>query len=334
MQRIYSYTRCSFQLKKLLSRSFSIFSDFLKKGINYSLKYSYYDLAYWIGFYSRNQHLCTKYTIKKQKWIDNYIYQNYKNLINKYSHRKESDQIITHLNIWVFWAQGVEKMPPLVKACYTQLLKTNSDTKGNSSVKFLDLQNINKFIQLPKEVFDKLNTGKLLYAHFSDILRNSLLAKYGGVWIDATCWTAHAIPEIAYKSIFFSPHNESDNTYWCTYLLGSNRIESVTFSFVRDMLIEFCLHEKVWPDYLLQDRLLDFAHRNISASKTAIDNTPTNSTRRFLLFPMMNKPFDNDFYNNLISTDWVFKLSYKSLYQKEVNGQETFYSKILNGSLN
>ena len=49
---------------------------------------------------------------------------------------------------------------------------------------------------------------------------------------------------------------------------------------------------------------------------------------------MLNKPFDEAFYKDLTSTDWLFKLSYKSHFIIEQNGEETFYGKMIKGTIN
>lgn len=299
-------------------------------GRSYSFRYAFYCFIWWISFYLRLNTINRKYSQKKQTWLDNYIIQKYSNIVEKYRNAQESTVEVSTYKIWVFWGQGIEQMPSLVKRCYEQILSLNP----SHSVVFLDIDSVGQYVHLPDNVFEKLKRGKLLFAHFSDILRNSLLSQYGGIWLDVTCWTAHPIPTLAYDSVFFSPHNKEEGTLWCTYAMGSNRIGSVTFSFVRDMLVAACEKEEVWPDYLFQDRVLDFAYRNIAASKIAIESLPDNSIKRYLLYPMMNKPFDKKFYKELIATEWLFKLSYKSFYQEYSNGKKTFWSSILNGTIN
>lgn len=323
-------SRLTYLFRKSFDRAATVAKNFWIRGKHYSWKYAAYDLLEWIGFYSRNSRLQSIGIRKKQLWLDRYIEQNYGSIVEYYRNLKESATRVKDFTIWVFWAQGEDNMPPIVRACYMQLCANNKV----GGVKLLDLKNIGQYVSLPDWLFDKLREGKLLYAHFSDILRHSLIAKYGGLWIDATCWTVGSIPDELKQSIFISPHNEKDGTYWCTYALGSGMTGSVTFSFVRDMLIAVCEKEDVWPDYLLQDRLLDYAHRNVGASREAINATPANNTRRFLLYPMLNKPFDEAFYNDLTSTDWLFKLSYKSHFIMEQNGEETFYGKMIKGTIN
>lgn len=316
-------------LAKLINRSKMVLGEFLRIQKCYSIKYAFFCIGWWIGFYCRNKKIADLFTRKKQYWIDSYIEKNYANIIKKYENKPESSQIQTNLNIWCFWGQGEESMPDIVRACYKQMERMNP-----GKVVLLNIQNVKQYVDIPEFVFQKLKRGDLLYAHFSDILRNSLLSKYGGLWLDVTCWTAHPMPTIVHENIFFSPHNEQEKTYWCTYAMGSNRIESITFSFVRDMLIAVCKNEEVWPDYLFQDRLLSFAHRKLEASKYAINSVPNNATKRFLLYPMMNKPFDKEYYTSLIKTDWLFKLSYKSFYTKCTEGKPTFYAAIIDGAIN
>lgn len=316
-------------LKKAINRSSTVFVEFYCLSKNYSVKYAIFCLGWWIGFYSRNNKLTLFFTYKKQHWIDSYINNKYEFIVNKYRNTNESEKFVTDYKIWCFWGQGITNMPPIVKACYSQMKRMNPD-----KVVLLTNDNVKEFVDIPDFVYKKLEKGELLYAHFSDILRNSLLAKYGGLWLDVTCWLARPIPLFATEQTFISPHNVKDGTYWCTYAMGSNKLESITFSFVRDMLIKVCEQEKVWPDYLFQDRVLSFAHRNIQASKIAITSTPTNATKRFLLYPLMNQPYSPQLYKQLISTDWIFKLSYKSYYIESIKGVSTFYKKILDGSIN
>lgn len=314
--------------KKAIIRIKSIFIEFNDIRECYSFKYAVYCLLWWLGFYLRNKKITYFYTKKKQIWLDLYIEKKYNYVINKYKKSPESNKIVDSFCIWCFWGQGENRMPDLVKACYKQMVYNNP-----GKVRFLTLSNVDDYVKLPSIVYKKLKEGNLLYAHFSDILRNALLAKYGGLWLDLTCWVVGPIPSMVYENIFYSPHDENNGIFWCTYAMGSNCKESVTFSFVRDMLIAVCEHEKTWPDYLFQDRLISYAHRKIAASKNAINQTPNNSTKRFLLFPMMNKAFNIDYYKKLLETDWVFKLSYKSYYKKEINGMPTFYKMIVDGDL-
>jgi hypothetical protein len=81
--------------------------------------------------------------------------------------------------IWFLWYQGLADAPPVVKKCFASWKKHNPDWE----VIFLDQENIKDYItlSLPPETLSELSVN-----HQSDITRIELLAKYGGVWADAT----------------------------------------------------------------------------------------------------------------------------------------------------
>ena len=81
--------------------------------------------------------------------------------------------------IWFLWYQGFPQAPLVVKKCYESWQKYNPDWE----VIFLDENNLENYITpyLPPEKLSQLSKN-----HQSDLLRVELLAKYGGVWVDAT----------------------------------------------------------------------------------------------------------------------------------------------------
>ena len=311
-------------LIKAKERFSSIISEFyhlIKAG--WPLYWAMWNLIWWLSWYAGARKVNIIAEERKQSFLEKYINENYSEIVKKYTCSKESENECTNFRIWIFWGQGETDMPSLVRACYKKL------KENNKNVQFIDMNNTKQFVVLPQVVYDKLKKGELLFAHFSDILRNTLIAQYGGLWLDATVWFPNKMPDIATSSTFFSPHNTDDNTFWCSYAMGSNKINSVTFSFVRDILTAVCEKEGKWPCYLFQDHVLKFAHKHIPAAKKAIDETPTNNTRRFMLFHLINKPYNEKEYSELISNNFIFKLSYKSLYKLEYEGRETFYSHLI-----
>lgn len=102
------------------------------------------------------------------------------------------------------------------------------------------------------------------------------------------------------------------------------------FCFVKDMLFAISTHETCFPHYLLIDYLMDYAYRKFPDIKQMIDNQPANNTKRNELHYMLNKPFDKDTYQNLVKSDWIFKLSYKTPWCKSLDGEETFYGHLIN----
>lgn len=80
--------------------------------------------------------------------------------------------------IWIFWAQGWDNAPPLVKLCRDSWIVHNPDWE----VALLSDGNISEYVTLN----DFIKGGNITYAAYSDVVRIKLLSKYGGVWADAT----------------------------------------------------------------------------------------------------------------------------------------------------
>lgn len=85
--------------------------------------------------------------------------------------------------IWILWLQGLDKAPIEVKKCYESWVRHHPDWE----VVFLDENDIAKYITLPGRQVAKYVV--------SEILRINLLAKYGGVWVDATCYCMKPLDE-------------------------------------------------------------------------------------------------------------------------------------------
>ena len=80
--------------------------------------------------------------------------------------------------IWMLWFQGAEGMPWLVRRCYESWIECNPSWE----IMLLSEANLNQYVDL-----DYSNLSYLGKAALADLIRLELLAKYGGVWVDATC---------------------------------------------------------------------------------------------------------------------------------------------------
>jgi hypothetical protein len=84
--------------------------------------------------------------------------------------------------IWFLWLQGMDDAPFIVQKCLESWLRHNPGWQ----VILLDRPNAREYIDLESEI-GPIGDNVTPQA-FSDILRINLLAKYGGVWADATCF--------------------------------------------------------------------------------------------------------------------------------------------------
>lgn len=87
--------------------------------------------------------------------------------------------------IFVYWEQGFDAAPPVVRACRQRLV----DLHGSDVVE-LDRQRLHELVDIPVDVRLHAESDR---THFSDIARFALLHRYGGVWIDATCLVTDSV---------------------------------------------------------------------------------------------------------------------------------------------
>lgn len=83
--------------------------------------------------------------------------------------------------IWTYW-HNMDDMPEFVRNCINTWSNVNPDYKINVLTK----QTWNKYIELPYHIHTHPNFNDS-HQRFSDLIRCSVLASYGGVWMDASC---------------------------------------------------------------------------------------------------------------------------------------------------
>lgn len=106
-------------------------------------------------------------------------------------------------NVWVYWAQGFDQAPDVVRMCRATMTRHVS----RPLVELTD-DVIESLVTLPEDI-DAMVTNRTAR---SDLLRLELLARYGGTWLDATCYLRSDVgaefAELAGPSGFFAPSKE------------------------------------------------------------------------------------------------------------------------------
>ena len=103
--------------------------------------------------------------------------------------------------IWMYWHQGFDQAPQVVSPCVQQWKNLHSDWK----IHLLDQNNVYEFAE-PLAI-KKKTLENMTLAHRSDLIRTQLLIKYGGVWVDPTCFPIQKLdswlPENMQSGFFF-----------------------------------------------------------------------------------------------------------------------------------
>lgn len=83
--------------------------------------------------------------------------------------------------VFVYWGQGFEEAPPVVRRC---LARTRTLVPEDKLI-VLDDGNLQDWIEIPSVIAVARTKS---YAAYSDYVRFALLSRYGGIWLDATCY--------------------------------------------------------------------------------------------------------------------------------------------------
>lgn len=299
---------------------------------NFSLKYAIY--YYFseiplqkIGLY-KILRLCFK---KKSQYIYSYIDENFREIIQEHKNKVIKKEFAERFNIWVFWAQGIDNAPDLVKICHKQLNKLN---RGN--VITLDMNNYFDYVTIPNHIITKVKDKKISLTHFSDILRVSLLAKYGGLWIDSTCFvTCNFETTIAPNSIWTLSSKVLPKkkgvamARWTSYFIGTDSVNNTLFTLIRDIFYKYFETNNQIIDYLFLDYIINYIYENFTEVQSMIGSGAINGDRRLTMKGIIAKEYNEDIFNELISDTKVFKLSYRwRLIEKNSLGKQTTYGKL------
>lgn len=112
--------------------------------------------------------------------------------------------------IWVCWFQGLEAAPPIVQNCIHSLHQFKKDTQ---KVILITADNFQDYASLPPEIVRKWRCGIIDNTHFSDIIRLHLLARHGGLWVDATCLLLSPLPKQVFDCDLFMFHSHGEFSY-------------------------------------------------------------------------------------------------------------------------
>ena len=231
--------------------------------------------------------------------------------------------------IWMFWAQGKEKMPPIVKQCYNSIVKN----KGNNEVVLLNINNYKQYVAIPPHIEQKMAKGQITITHFSDILRFALLKEYGGWWLDATIYVNKEIPHL---NSLFTIKNKYSNVYvsqnnWSGFLWYIPHLHPMP-KFIYDYLIHYWTKHDSLINYFLLDYVIKIFTLRNSIFSSEINNLPINNPHTYFLSSEKGEEiYSEEQWEKICETTSFFKNSWKKNYKFEKENQHTFCGKIFSG---
>jgi len=286
----------------------------------HKMKYYGFGIAFFDLLDSQKNKFKISYTTVnegKHRAIIDWLYKNFSYLISEY---KEKSEIISGLldtaipkKIWICWWDGIDAMPPIIKACYNSVLSNKNDFHINVITKY----NYKDYLSLPEHIINKVNNGMITITHFSDIIRMYLLYKYGGIWLDASVLVTNPI-DMNNKCFFticgdFKGDNVAKNRWAGNCIGGISNF--ILFEFIYNLFSEYWKNFNDLIDYFLIDYSIALAYSFIPLVKDTIDNIREedkfNNAKYMFLQSCLAKELDLVVFNNIIQNTVFHKLSWK-----------------------
>ena len=237
--------------------------------------------------------------------------------------------------IWTLWMQGYENAPELVKSTIDSIRKFAE--LNNFQFILLEENTIEKYIVFPKLIKEKMDLGVIDYTKISDILRVSLLAKYGGTWVDATIYMKEEFDSSLLLQNYYTIKTGEiedyspniSNNRWKGFFLSGN---SSLFSFTRDFFFEYYSRYDIAVDYLLIDYIFDIAYKYDEKIKNQMLELEKSNPNLFWLENHFSEKFDRKIWEDISENTKIFKTTYK-LDKKIKCNPENNYSALIKSKL-
>lgn len=256
----------------------------------------------------------------------------YRHVLQEFeSHWQKNLPHLERRTVWIFWWQGEESMPNIVKRCYNSM----KENLKNWEIILLTKHNYSDYSDVPVYILEKLKCGIITLTHFSDILRLDLLIRHGGLWVDATVFcTSEDIPKSILNSnlfLFLSQKPGADGdaipmSSWLMWAKTSNRILMAT----QTLLYNYWENNNRLNEYFLLHYFMSIV-MDFFPEESSIIPPFCNSVPHILQLHLFDK-FDDDYWNDLRQMTCFHKLTYK-LKKEDTEIIGTFYDKLINGGL-
>ena len=214
--------------------------------------------------------------------------------------------------VWSCWWQGVDDAPEIVKACIKSWRK---NIRQGYKIVIIDRNNYEDYIEIPEYILEKVENGDICLAHLSDIIRMSLLYKYGGMWLDATVYLTDLLPkDIADYEIYTRNNGGKEfgsQVSWGIWLLTANRSGNLLYRFVMEAYYYYFAHYDKALYYLMTDYLIGIACNLFPQIESSMRKIPVNNISAMEMMRHLTEAYDESKYKEYTDGSFFQKLTYK-----------------------
>ena len=236
--------------------------------------------------------------------------------------------------IWICWWQGLNNAPDIVKKC-VESIRIHA---GNHKIVIITDENYKEFVTFPTWLEEKYKRGIITKTHLSDLLRISLLARYGGIWLDSTFFCTGDLQPYFDMPVWSIKRPDYRHVSvacgeFANYSFGCTTEYRKVFAILREYLLDYWEHYGYMIDYLFLDYLIVLARKQNAYVNQAFNEIVPNNKNCDELLKTLGNVFDSSAWEKLKDNTALFKLTWKADFSETVDGKMTYYGKLLNGEL-
>ena len=218
--------------------------------------------------------------------------------------RSRSGLQVREVPVFIYWAQGFDSAPPIVRSCVASFRKAF----GSRVVEISD-EVLAMYVDI--DPMQTLRVGENR-THFSDVLRMELLARYGGVWVDATCLAGPGIASFVDESLrtpFFA-HDYGGPSISSWFMTAQDT--SVIPEIMAAALRVYWRKKETLTGYFMLHHFFECLYYVIPEFAAEWDGRhAVNAKAPHRLQQAMFSRYSADEFNALLSGHFVHKLTYK-----------------------
>ena len=242
--------------------------------------------------------------------------------------------------IWTMWQQGEAQMPETVQASMKTI--KNFAKRNDCEFYLLTDENLADFINIPRDITEKYKKKELSTAHYSDIIRFSLLCQYGGIWMDATLFVSPYATLEMFDGDFFTLNHPPIHTdkieraigdfKWAGFFLAGKKGKPY-FKHIRDLYLYYVRKYPVFIHYLMMDYFILSEYKCNPYFESLVDRLPilAPAERVWFLRDHAHDLFDEKEWEEVLKTTPILKTTYKI--KKEEVLPESYLDQLLQGKL-
>ena len=299
-----------------------------------------YGLNPTLAYYLAQQSETKYYDFRRKILLDFVLKLRKKAQLVDSSNEKEEETTEFPKIIWTMWQQGEAQMPETVQAS----MKTIKDFAKRNDCEFYLLtdENLADFINIPIDITEKYKKKELSAAHYSDIIRFSLLYQYGGIWMDATLFVSPYATVKMFEGDFFSLNHpptypeQMERTIgdfkWSGFFLAGQKGGS-HFKHIRDLYLYYVRKYPVFIHYLMMDYFILSEYQCNPYFENLVDRLPilAPAERVWFLRDHAHDLFEEKEWEEVLKTTPIMKTTYKIKKEEVLPG--SYLDQLLQGKL-